>query len=83
MAVCDNVSDWVTSLHDMTRSEQNYCLFFSFFHFFLLLVLLSDNDPFAKCLKKLNCRQADALKGCLRYKKQHLLITNLNFHKQI
>ena len=33
--------------------------------------------------KKLNWRQVDALKGCLRYKKQHLLITNFNFHKQI
>ena len=33
--------------------------------------------------KKTKLQAVDALKGCLRYKKQHLLITNFNFHKQI
>ena len=46
-------------------------------------VQLVDKWSNCKMSKKCNSRQVDALKGCLRYKKQHLLITNLNFHKQI
>ena len=76
---CNWLSDLVT-WHDMTRSSQNYS---SNFPLSLSCYCLEMNDFTCKTSKKLNCRQVDALKGCLRYKKQHLLITNFNFHKQI